>query len=416
MAFPTIQTADTKTGTVTSNSTSWTLTYPTNIAAGDLLICFVAADGIPHVTFPAGWIQANDAGAGAVTSITAKKKATGSETGTFTMALGGGATEQGAWRIFRIAAANWGGTIGTTFDGTAATTGDVAHGIFVQGVTTNPDPPNCAPVGWTSADLLVFAGCSLDTSRTISAYPYASNNTADVSGGSTGATLGLCTSNVTAASVNPGTFTQSASDDACAVTVLVRPASGSNFTQNCSGSVTPAGAVGKAATLPKAGSTTGSGALTRSITTTKAGSTTPAGAPAKLVTPAVKTGSSTPSGAVVRGAQLAKAGSVTGAGAISQRNVTTSKAGSSTPAGNKQSAVSRQLAGSATPSGSVFVSFLYQIFPAALIVVSGAIANLVSLVKGGSSTPAGAVTKSATKSAAGTSSPAGVLARAASVF
>src|SRR5512146_2369511 len=111
MAFPTIADADTKTGTVTANSTSWTLTYPTNIAAGDLLIAMVASDGdqTTHGTWPSGWIT-DEASPGATSLIIAAKKAVGSETGNFSVT--GLASEQGAWRVVRIPAATWEGTLG----------------------------------------------------------------------------------------------------------------------------------------------------------------------------------------------------------------------------------------------------------------------------------------------------------------
>lgn len=224
MAFPTIQTADTKNGTQTSNSNSWTLTYPTNIAAGDLLVAFVATDGNPTFTWPdAGaaqgqWSQQALTGSmvpspGAVTLNCARRWCSGSETGTF--ALGLSASEQGAWRIFRISAATWIGGANniTTTDGDSAT-----------GTTANPDPPNLDPTSWATEDTLWFAACALDTSRTISVYPLPDLNTADVSGGSTGATLGVCTTNSATSSLNPGTFTISASDDWAAITFAVRPA------------------------------------------------------------------------------------------------------------------------------------------------------------------------------------------------
>src|SRR4051812_25221320 len=108
MAFPTIQTADTKSGTVAANATSWTFTYPTNIAAGDLLLAFVASDGGgcydgTALSFPAGWVvvaASRDSVSNNVSFALAAKIALGSETGTFTVTVR--ASEQGAWRVFRI--------------------------------------------------------------------------------------------------------------------------------------------------------------------------------------------------------------------------------------------------------------------------------------------------------------------------
>src|ERR1041385_497982 len=109
MAFPTIADADTKSGTVTTNSTSWTITFPTNIAAGDLLLLFIGSDGFPGFSAP-GFTLVSAEEISACSIYLLGKVAVGTETGTFTATAGGG--EQGGWRIFRIPAASWfGGTL-----------------------------------------------------------------------------------------------------------------------------------------------------------------------------------------------------------------------------------------------------------------------------------------------------------------
>lgn len=221
MAFPTIQTADTKNGTVVSNSTSWTLTYPTNIQAGDLLLLFVASDGNNSINvggLPAGWIQSdtvpfNHDGDGAVTVMFSCKLATGAETGDFTMTVS--SSEQGAWRIFRVT--GWSGTIAT---------GVASANAGGGGSSLTPDPPSLSP-GWGALDILWFAACGVDTSRAITGYPANYNlvNTSDASGGSGGATLGLAARNLnTGLAENPGTFSIGTSDDWGAITIAVRPA------------------------------------------------------------------------------------------------------------------------------------------------------------------------------------------------
>jgi len=231
MAFPTIQTADTKNGTVASNSASWTITYPTNLASGDLILLFLGADGAGAITtMPAGWI-ASGFQLGAVSISIAKKISNGTETGTFTTNLAG--SEQGGWRCFRIT--GWEGTIGTTFDGSATDGAVTGPGSPGGGASQFPDPPDLDPANWGTEETLWFATCGVDTSRTISVYPLASNNSADVSGGSTGATLGVCSTNSAVGSLNPGTFTISASDDWGALTVAVRPAAASGTTYTKAG-------------------------------------------------------------------------------------------------------------------------------------------------------------------------------------
>lgn len=222
MAFPTVVDADTQNGTVTSNSNSWTLTYPTNLAAGDLILAFVATDGatVSAPTWPADWISmAQGNAAGASTLIIGKKLSLGTETGTFSLGLP--ANEQGAWRIFRIT--DWEGTIGTAF--ISGSSGAV-EGLSASAgsPSSTPDPPNLDPANWDTEDTLWFAACAVDTSRTISVYPLADRNTADVSGGNGGATLGLCSTNSAVSSLNPGTFTISTSDDYAVGTIAIRPA------------------------------------------------------------------------------------------------------------------------------------------------------------------------------------------------
>lgn len=220
MAFPTIQTADTTNGTVTTNSNSWTLTYPTNLASGDLILAFLAGDGTPAPSWGVAGFIDSVTGPAAVKLSWAKRVSDGTETGTFALSLG--ASEQGAWRIFRIT--GWEGTLGTGFLNGAGDGAVLAAGTSTGSPSANPDPPSLDPNNWATEDTLWFAACAVDTSRTISVFPLADNQTADVSGGSNGATLGLCTTNSAVSSLNPSTFTISAGDDWGAGTIAVRPA------------------------------------------------------------------------------------------------------------------------------------------------------------------------------------------------
>ena len=189
MAFPTIDDVDTTTGLITSNSSSWTITYPANIAAGDMLLLFVSSDGTSGFTTPAGFVKKVAGGTVAVNGALFAKLAAGTETGTFTLTVA--ASEQGSWRFFRLPAADFfAGTIGTasTDDGTAL---GVVAAAATEANSANPDPANLDPTNWATEDTLWIATCMVDTSRTISVYPLADRNTADVSGGAGGATLGL---------------------------------------------------------------------------------------------------------------------------------------------------------------------------------------------------------------------------------
>lgn len=219
MTFPTVQDADTQSGTVATNATSWTITYPTNIAAGDLLLLFVAMDGTVNAT-AAGFTDVGGNSAAAISLRALAKVADGTETGTFTATIT--STEQGAWRIFRVT--GWfGGTINAASSGDSDSNG--IAGRQTSGITANPDPVVLDPANWAAEDVVWFAAAAADTSRTFSAFPTNYTNTSsDVSGGASGASLGVARRALNASSEDPGTFTISASDDWSAVTVAVRPA------------------------------------------------------------------------------------------------------------------------------------------------------------------------------------------------
>jgi hypothetical protein len=223
VAFPTIVDADTKTGTVTSNSSSWTLTYPTNVAAGDLLVLLAAMDGDPSVG-ATGWDVGELNTIQPINGALGFRVADGTETGNFTLTVN--FTEQGAWAVLRVT--GWyGGSVAGSFN---LTSGPVDHdGIAVggaQGASLTPDPPSFNPANWDVEDTLWIAACVVDTSRTIVLYPtnFPDRRTSIVSGGAGGATLAFCSLSSAAASVNPDAFTISSSDDWAAATIGIRPA------------------------------------------------------------------------------------------------------------------------------------------------------------------------------------------------
>lgn len=223
MAFPTNQTADAKHGTQASNSTSWTGTYPTNLASGDLILGFISSDGA-GVASASGFNQTGHLDrAGAVCLTILSRVSDGTETGTFTITIS--ASEQGAWRFLRIT--DWYGSgfpTGTSFFGD----GDGGSFAIASGANTTPDPPSLNPANWDTEDVLWIACTAVDTSRTFSAWPASyspgDNTWDDVSGGAGGASLSVQHRQLTAASEDPGSFTISTSDDWSAGVVAIRPA------------------------------------------------------------------------------------------------------------------------------------------------------------------------------------------------
>lgn len=218
MAFPTVNDTDTAANTVTVNSDPWTLTYPSNISSGNLLLCFIGHDGASGASpsMPSGWVNAGGAtAAGSAAELDVWYKiATGSESGTFSFSPD--ASEQGCWRIVRIS--NWHGTTPPEVS-TAA-----------SGTSANPNPNSLTP-SWGSADTLWFAANVSDGARDTTVFSSSyTNGFSDNSGGGAGAGLGTCRRENATATEDPGQFTISASDQWGAVTVAVRPSAAASVT------------------------------------------------------------------------------------------------------------------------------------------------------------------------------------------
>ena len=229
MAFPQVVDADTQSGSVTVDSTSWTLTYPTNLQRNDLILAFLGADGGPSFTFPTEWNNLTSVFAplGSATLGAFTKHSTGTETGNFTVTLG--AAEQGVWRVLRIT--NWYGALvllptniiagSTGFLSVTDTT--TLNTTFDTGTNTAPNPGLTNPYSWETEDTLWIAAYAVDGAAVATAYPtnYV-NGVTQSSGGATGAGLGLAFRELNAASEDAGAFTLDVSEDWVAVTYAIR--------------------------------------------------------------------------------------------------------------------------------------------------------------------------------------------------
>jgi hypothetical protein len=221
VAFPQVSDADTQSGTVTSDTDPWALTYPTNLANGDLILAFIATDGGVAPSWPAGWFSNST---GSTTTLGwAKKKSDGTETGSFNVTLS--QAEQGGWRVFRIT--NWEGTIGTGIINNSA--GASVVSLATSGTSTTPNPPALNPNNWGSEDTLWFAAAGAAASATFSAFPGSYTNTSsDVAGGASAASLGIARRELNTASEDPGTFTVSSTVVWQAVAIGIRPIPSTN--------------------------------------------------------------------------------------------------------------------------------------------------------------------------------------------
>jgi hypothetical protein len=218
MAFPTIATsAD---GVVTTNSTAWTITFPSGLSSGDLILLIAGRDGAGTSTAPTGftdWVA--NQGGGAQVLFIAGKVSDGTETGTTTWNFS--ASEQGVWQALRIT--DW--FNGSTPFASASTTS--LDSATTSGSSTTPDPSVLNPVNWDVEDTLWLALACNDGTPTYTAkdanYTYVTNSPA-TSGGAGGAGLAVSWRQNAVSSEDPGQYTLSATETWVVFTVAIRPA------------------------------------------------------------------------------------------------------------------------------------------------------------------------------------------------
>jgi hypothetical protein len=205
MSFPVIHNADTQFGAQDSNSTTWTLTYPTNIVSGDLLIALVATDGTAVAT-ATGWGTKYASSSTNASLNVLTRKADGTETGTFSLSLN--ASEQGNWRIFRIT--GWEGTepwIDWEVIGNGDQRDSVSFSLKVAtGSDANPNPPALNPANWDVEDTLWIAVEANDHTDSTTAYPtsFLGSRANQVGGGSGGAGLAVAANGGSAIAIQTG--------------------------------------------------------------------------------------------------------------------------------------------------------------------------------------------------------------------
>lgn len=194
-----------------ADATSHLVNMPATVNSGDLLIALIASDGTATITTPSGWtsLSQNTAG-GVVRGAAFYKVASGTEGGT-TVDFVTSASERMEAQVIRIAAG--------TFTGTP----EAANATSSS--TTTPDPPTLSPSTGNDGYLWIAAMMS-DNTRTVSVYPYPSNNTrtANASFGTAFVTLASCTTESTSSSLDPGTFTINTASAVVSMTISVRSA------------------------------------------------------------------------------------------------------------------------------------------------------------------------------------------------
>lgn len=218
MAFPAI--ASTTTTLTATEVTTHTGNYPATVNADDLLVLLYASGwGGGTVTTPTGYDGTIkfDASNGTSSRLSGfVKKAAGTEGGGTVDVVTSDAA-QGIIRIFRIT--GWYNTL----------SGGVEFGTAATGNDASPDSPNLAPA-WGSADNLWIAahgtrGLTADTTAYPSGY---SGGTYSENAAENGSACGMGSAykQATAASENPGVFTNANSAYWVAQTIAIRPSAG----------------------------------------------------------------------------------------------------------------------------------------------------------------------------------------------
>ncbi len=209
--------AGTATSASESPTTTHTVTLPSNIQAGDLLLIFWAdASSSTNLTTPGGWtnIYSSSGGGSGYRRAAYYRFANGSEGSSVQFTTSG--PERSAHNSYRIASGTYQGT--------------PSEGNINFGTSTNPDPPNLTS-GFGSTYTLWLAASHSSSSSALTA-PASYSDLVEVNTGagsptaSDNATMGTARRLTQASSENPGTFTLSQSASWGANTVAIQGISG----------------------------------------------------------------------------------------------------------------------------------------------------------------------------------------------
>jgi hypothetical protein len=192
-AYPTRLSTATQ-GFGTSATTSHNVNMPATVNTGDLLVVTLATRSDSSYTTPSGWnlvSGSQDAVVGQVKMATFYRVADGTEGGTAVNFVTA-STSTAAASVRRYQAG--------TFTGTP-------EAAVATGGSATPDAPNLTP-SWGSTKCDWIVSCAIVQGTAVSAYPYATDNAFQNSGGTgtTQVSQATCSTQVDAASLNPGTF------------------------------------------------------------------------------------------------------------------------------------------------------------------------------------------------------------------
>lgn len=215
MAFPSVVT--TNTSVENTATLSHTVSLPSGISAGDLLIVVFAVRDIPDVTWPMGWTEIaeiDDTTNSDQTLAVAYRDADGGEGATITVTTS--ATKVSAHTSYRIS-----GAADPAVQAPEVSTG--AHNL-----SEDPDPDSLTPTGGAK-DYLWIACCGRGDNDVATAAPTNYGNL--LTAGSTGFdAVASAERQLNASSEDPGIFNFPAPDaNWVAATVAIHPAPGMLF-------------------------------------------------------------------------------------------------------------------------------------------------------------------------------------------
>lgn len=200
-----------------ADTTDHIVNMPSTVDAGDLLITLITSDGNATITDPdgaGGWTQVRTQVNGtAVRGTVYAKDAVGNEDSA-RINFATSATEEMATQVIRIPASKWNGNIADIEASTGAT-----------GSSTTPDPDSLT-ASWGVANNLWFAFVAGSSFESVTASP---TNFGDTYHVNTGTVVGDASASSSrfesaVATLNPGSYTVTPTNDWVAITIAVRPA------------------------------------------------------------------------------------------------------------------------------------------------------------------------------------------------
>jgi hypothetical protein len=194
--------------TVGTTPTSHAVPLPNGVSPGDLLIVVFPYDGGGGVAWPAGWTEILDRANGSHALAVAYRRADGSEGPTVSVIT---QAEQAVGFTYRITGSH------------VTTAPEIVSAV---GSSTTPDPSGLTP-SWGSANTLWLAAYGINggPDKPGPSFPLTDNQLWARTGGSGASGGALASQVITAATLNPDAFVNTANLQWVAATIAVRPAS-----------------------------------------------------------------------------------------------------------------------------------------------------------------------------------------------